>query len=200
MWTTRDSREGRASTSLAAAILLLLATAGLARGQEAPIIVYFADGSNAPLNGWSFSYEYEARGKDAPPSFGSTSTRESRDLLSGKKSLATAGAVLEVQYREYEEARQVEGGETRSVKVATATGFVLTVDGKARDVKIEAPHVDLLAPQGVEKGVVVKGLGIDLQGTTLTGARRSFCLAGYVYNVQCHPEAADRVMKVEFPR
>jgi hypothetical protein len=199
MWTTPDSLGRRASTSLAAAILLF-ALVGEARGQEAPIIVYFADGSNVPLGAWSFSYEYEARSKDAAPAFGSSSVRESRSLFSGKKSLPTEGAVLEIRYREFEEPRDVEGGETRNAKVGAATGFVLTADGKSRDVKVEAPHEDLLVPEGAGKDVTVRALGIDLQGTTLTGGKRSFCLAGYVYNVQCHPEASERVVKVEFPR
>lgn len=198
MWTTPDNLGRRASTRLAAAVLLV-AFGGLARGQEAPVIVYFADGSNVPLGAWSFSYDYEALQKGAAPAFGSSSVRESRDLFSGKKSLPTAGTVLEIQYREFEEQRQVEGGETRNVKVGVATGFVLTSEGKSRDVKLEPPHEDLLVPEGAAKGVTVRALGIDLQGTTLTGGKRSFCLAGYVYNVQCHPEASERVVKVEFP-
>jgi hypothetical protein len=199
MWTTRGSLARRASTSVAAAAFVL-ALAGTTRGQEAPIIVYFADGSNVPLGAWSFSYDYEARRKDEAPAFGSSSARESRDLFSGKKGFPTAGAVLEIQYREFDEPRQVEGGETRNVKVGVATGFVLTVEGKSREVKLEAPRDELLVPQGVGKDVTVRALGVDLLGTTLTGGKRSFCLAGYVYNVQCHPEAAERVVKIEFPR
>jgi hypothetical protein len=200
MWTTRARPARRASTSLASAVgLLLLGAAPWAGAQGVPIIVYFADGSNVPLTDWTFSYEYDARPKDASPVFGGSSRRESRDLFSGKKSLPTAGTVLEVQYREFDETREVDG-ETREVHVAQATGLVMTVDGKKRDVKLEAPRDELLVPEGVEKGVEVSALGLDLEGTTLTGTKRSFCIAGYVYNVQCRPEAADRIVKIEFPR
>jgi hypothetical protein len=181
---------------------LVLALGALARGDEAteaPIIVYFADGANVPLTSWSLSYEYEARPKDAAPAFGQSLRREARDFRSGKKILALTGAVLEIRYREYEEPREV-GGETQNVKVAAATAFVLTVDAKKNDLKLEPPDRDLLVTGTAEKGLQIRALGVDVRGTTLTGAKRSFCLAGYVYDVQCHPEPAERVVKIEFPR
>lgn len=179
----------------------MLAVAALARGEEpaeAPIIVYFADGSNVPLAAWSLSYEYEARPKDSAPSFGPSLRREARDFRSGKKILSPNGGVLEIRYREYEEARDVDG-ETKNVKVATATGFVLTVGAKKSDLKLEPPDRDLLVAGTMEKGMQVRALGVDLRGTTLTGTKRRFCLAAYVYDVQCHPEPSERVVKVEFP-
>ncbi len=151
MWTIRDNLGRRASTSLAA-VILLFAVVGQARGQEAPIIVYFADGSNVPLSAWSFSYDYEALRKDAAPAFGSSSARESRHIFSGKKSLPTEGAVLEIQYREFEEQRQVEGGETRNVKVGVATGFVLTSEGKSRDVRARSSPRGSADPRGGGEG------------------------------------------------
>jgi hypothetical protein len=200
MWTTRARLGRRASTSIVAGLALLFAARAPSEEEaEAPIIVYFADGSTVPLTAWSLSYEYEARPKDSAPAFGQTLRREARDLRSGKKVLSLTGGVLEVRYREYEEARDV-GGETQTVKVAAATGFVLTAGAKKSDLRLEAPDRDLLVAGTVEKGVQVRALGVDLRGTTLTGAKRSFCLAGYVYDVQCHPEPAERVVKIEFPR
>jgi hypothetical protein len=202
MWTTPARPGRRASISGVAAVAAALLLVPRARGEdatEAPIIVYFADGSTVPLAAWSLSYEYDARPKGSAPAFGQSSRREVRDFRAGKKILSLAGAVLEVRYREYEEPRDV-GGETQTAKVATATGFILTAEGKKRDLGLEAPDRDVLVAGPVEKGVQVRGLGIEVRGTTLTGAKRSFCLAGYVYDVQCHPEPAERVVKIEFPR
>jgi len=166
---------------------------------EAPIILYFADGSSVPLTAWSLSYEYDARPKDAAPSFGQSLRREARDLRSGKKILALAGGVLEIRYREYEEARDVDGA-TQNVKVATATALVLTADAKKNDIALVPPDRELLVAGPSEKGLQVRALGVDVRGTTFTGAKRTFCLASYVYDVQCHPEPAERVVKIEFPR
>jgi len=189
----------RARLASAAAAVMLLAVPWLPGDETGgePAIVYFADGSNMPLASWSLSYEYDASAPGTARAFGSTSRRESHDLFSGKKALPTAGAVLQVQYREYEQSQEVDG-ETKSVKVTVATGLTLTQGGKKSELKLEAPSKEFLLPQG-DKGMA-RALGLDLQGSTLTGTKRSFCLVSYSFDVECHPSASDRVVKVEFPK
>jgi len=176
------------------ALLLAVGPSRSDEGSGAPAIVYFADGSNMPLASWSFAYSYDT-GVYGAGTFGAAPHRESQDLLSGKKVFRVAGAVLQVQYREYEQSQEVEG-ETKTSKVAVATGLTVTRPTPKGEVRLEPPSKELLLPSA--KGTV-RALGLDLQGSTLTGTRRSFCLMSYSFDVECHPAAADRVVKVEFP-
>ncbi|MFI5183007.1 MAG: hypothetical protein ACHQNV_01305 [Vicinamibacteria bacterium] len=178
--------------------LLLTGAWGAAHGEEpAPgvVIVTLADGTNLPLTSWSLSYEYQVSPSGAA-TFGTSSRREARDLFVGKRALATAGSTVEIQYREYQRAEDVDG-QSQTVKVAVATGLSWTAGGKKSEVRIEPPHRDLLVPQGGEKGVV-QARGLDLRGLTLTGTKRSFCLLAYTAQVECHPPASERVVKMDF--
>jgi len=166
--------------------------------QASTVVVTLGDGTTLPLVSWSLSYEYQVTAQGGTAAFGTTARREARDLYVGKKSLPTSGNVLEIQYRQYEQSEQVDG-QARTAKVAVATGFVMTAGGKKTELRLEPPHKDLLVPQGAEKGVV-QGRALDLTGMTLTGTKRSFCLASYAAQVECHPPASERVVKLEFGR
>jgi hypothetical protein len=203
MGMARDGRWGRllglgpflAGLFVAAA----MGPAALAENpQTSTVIVTLADGTNLPLTSWSLSYEYQVTPQGAAATFGSTSRREAHDLFVGKKSVPTSGSVLEIQYRQYEQSEDVDG-QPQTVKVAVATGLVLTAGGKKTELRIEAPHKDLLVPQGAEKGVV-QARALDLTGLTLTGTKRSFCLLSYAAQVECHAPATERVVKMEFER
>ena len=167
----------------ALALLLSLAAGGYARDDERPpVTVFFADGSSQPLRAWSFSYEYGAWRKGESPARGTVSRRESGELLIGKKVVPTAGLVLELQYT---------GAIARALS---------TVDkaGKHSALKAEAPAPEALLPQAV-KDMVVQVRGLDLQGETLTGGKRSYCLLSYTALVECAADPDQRVVKVQFP-
>lgn len=177
----------------------LVAAGGTVRGQEPQakgVIVTLADGTNLPLTSWSLSYEYQVLPQGGVTGQGAAARRDARDLFVGKKSLVTAGSTIEIRYREYERAEEIDG-QSQNVKVAVASGIVVTAGGKKSEVRIEAPHKDLLVPQGADKGVV-QARALDLRGSTLTGTKRSFCLLSYVAQVECHPPAGERVVKMEF--
>ena len=184
------------------ASLLVALAAGDATFAEDPqtstVVVTLGDGTTLPLAAWSLSYEYQVTPQGGTATFGATARREARDLFLGKKSVPTAGSVLEIQYRQYEQSEQVDG-QQQTVKVAVATGLVLTAAGKKTDLHLEPPHKDLLVPVGAEKGLV-QARALDLTGMTLTGTRRSFCLLSYTAQVECHPPAPERVVKLEFGR
>lgn len=202
MKLVRDCLRSGAAARRVAFVALLLFGAGAAEpGEEPPagiVIVTLADGTNLPLTSWSLSYEYQVSPQGGAATFGAASRREARDLFVGKRSLATAGSTVEIRYREYQRAEDVDG-QSQTVKVAVATGLVWTAGGKRNEMRIEAPHKDLLVPQGAEKGVV-QARALDLRGLTLTGTKRSFCLLGYAAQVECHPPAAERVVKLDFER
>ena len=170
-------------SGFALAALLALAAGGYAQqGERAPLTVYFADGSSQPLRAWSLSYEYATWPKDESPARGVVARRESGDLLTGKKVVPTAGVLLEVEYTG-----------------ATARGLAtVDKDGKRSGLKTEPPAADALVPQA-GKDTVVQARGLDLYGETLTGSKRSYCLLSYTILVECAPEPAQRVVKIQFP-
>jgi len=168
---------------LALAAFLTLATAALAREDERPpLTVFFADGTSQPLRAWSLSYEYATWPKGESPARGAVSRRESSDLLTGKKVVPTAGLRLELEYAG-----------------AVARGLA-TVDkeGKRSALRAEAPAADALLPQA-GKEMVVQVRGLDLQGETLTGGKRTYCLLSYTALVECAAEPGQRVLKIQFP-
>ena len=202
MGMARNARRGGAATRRATLLVLVACAAATAFAGDEPaagiVIVSMADGTNLPLASWSLSYEYQVSPQAGAATFGEASRREARDLFVGKKSLATTGSTVEIQYREYDRAEEVDG-QTQTVRVAVATGLVWTAGGKKSEVRVEPPHKDFLVPQGGEKGVV-QARALDLRGLTLTGTKRTFCLLSYSAQVECHPPAAERVVKMEFPQ
>jgi hypothetical protein len=195
------AREGRGAATCRATLLALLACAGatvVAADEPAAgiVIVTMADGTNLPLASWSLSYEYQVTPQAGAATFGEAPRREARDLFVGKKSLPTAGSTIEIQYREYDRGEEVDG-QTQTVRVAVASGLVWSAGGKKSKVRVEPPNKDFLVPQGGEKGVV-QARALDLRGSTLTGTKRTFCLLSYSAQVECHPPASERVVKLEF--
>ena len=168
---------------LALAVFLVLAPNGDAQEDERPpLTVFFADGTSQPLRAWSLSYEYAAWRKGESPARGAVSRRESRDFLTGKKVVATAGLRLELEYAG-----------------ALARGLAtVDKDGKRAALRAEAPAAEALLPQA-GKDVVVQVRGLDLQGETLTGSKRAYCLLSYTALVECAPEPGQRVVKIQFP-
>jgi hypothetical protein len=167
------------------ALLLFVALPGGVPAQEdarPPLTVFFADGSSQPLRAWSLDYEYATWPKGDSPARGSLARRASDALLVGKKAFPTAGLVLELQY---------EG--------ASARGLVLTGrDGRRSSLKADPPAAERVAP-ALGKDMLVQVRALDLQGETLTGGRRSYCLLSYTVLVECAAEPSQRVVKVRFP-
>ncbi|HEY5908456.1 MAG TPA: hypothetical protein VIZ31_10455 [Vicinamibacteria bacterium] len=154
-------------------------------GQEAerpPLTVFFADGSSQPLRAWSLAYEYMAWPKGESPARGAVATRETVELLVGKKVMPATAMTLELQYA---------GTVARGLSV-------LGKDGKRSSLKIEPPPPDALVPQ-LGKDVVVQARVLDLRGETFTGGKRSFCLFTYTALVECAADPGERVVKIQFP-
>jgi hypothetical protein len=191
---------------LARIVLVALAAPGLlawgARSAAAQdtggvAVVHMADGSELPLTTWSLSYEYQAWKEGTAQAFSQPAKREARELWSGKKVLALAGAVLEIQYQLYQ--RQVEG-EPAPSQGAAVTGLVLSVDGKKTEIKVEPPSKELLLPAGGAKGLIVQARALDIHGETLTGTKRDYCLVSYTQQVECSAAASERVVRIEFAK
>ena len=168
---------------LVLAALLFLAAGGYAQEEERlPLTVFFADGSSQPLRAWAFSYEYGVWPKSESPTRGTVSRRESGDLLVGKRVVPMAGLVLELEY-------------TGAIARALAT---VDKGGKRSALKAEAPAPGTLLPQA-GKDMVVQVRALDLKGETLTGGKRAYCLLSYTALVECAPDPAERVVKIQFP-
>jgi hypothetical protein len=165
------------------AYLVVLAASAFAQADERPpVTVFFADGSSQPLRAWSLAYEYAAWRKGDTPARGSVSRREFQDLLVGKRVVPTAGALLEVEYAG-----------------TVARGLALTdAAGKRTALKAEPPAGEAVASQ-LGKDVVVQVRVLDLQGETLTGGKRSYCLLSFTALVECAAEPSQRVVKIQFP-
>ena len=150
--------------------------------ERPPLTVFFADGSSLPVRAWSFVYEYQSWPKGESPARASISTRETGELLVGKKAVPTAGATVEVQY---------VGRAARELVVTDASG-------KRTRVKVEAPAAESLVPR-LGKETVLQPRVLDLRGETLTGGKRSYCLLTYTSLVECAAADGERVVKIQFP-
>ena len=168
--------------ALALTALLIRPASGHARDDERPpLTVFFADGSSQPLRAWAFSYEYASWRKADGPARGTVSRKESGDLLMGKKAMPVGGLVLEVEY------------------VGPTARGLTAVDpaGKRSALKAEPPAPEAIVEAG--KDTVVQVRGLDLQGETLTGGKRSYCLLSYTALVECAADPDQRVVKIRFP-
>jgi hypothetical protein len=179
------------TSALAAGIPLVAAWALLAGGpsparaqaeERPPLTVFFADGSSQPLREWSLAYEYVTWPKGESPARGTVATRETAELLLGKKTLPASAMTLELQYT---------GTAARSLSVQDKAG-------KRSNLKVEAPALESLVPQ-LPKDTVVQPRVLDLRGLTLTGGKRSFCLLTYTALVECAADPRERVVKIQFP-
>lgn len=170
-----------------AVLLALLPTAPvraapLQTAERPALTVFFADGSSQPVRAWSFAYEYLAWPKAESPARGTLSTRETAELLVGRKVVPTAGTTVQVQYA---------GPAARELVVTDA-------NGKSSRLKVEAPAAESLVPR-LGKETLLQPRVLDLRGETLTGGKRSYCLLTYTSLVQCAAADGERVVKIQFP-
>ncbi|HET6899244.1 MAG TPA: hypothetical protein VFK70_12885 [Vicinamibacteria bacterium] len=185
------------------AAILLAGAASIAATADAPadrgtIVVTTEDGSIVPLHSWSLSYEYGLAKPGTSPLFAPTARKPAWELYLGKKALPLAGQVLTLTYVETMRSTETDSGVT-TVKIKTPKELTLAGSGESKTFKIEAPARDLLV-ESPEKGVTVMARTLDVQGETITGTKKDFCLVSYTPVVECGGTAADRVVKVEFQR
>ena len=165
---------------------LIAAVAPVASADDMPVIVHLADGSSVPLGSWTLSYEYLAWPKGTSQDLATPARKSARELWVGKRRLPASALTLELEYGQAADAPVVKEVELKPAQ------------GKASDLKPEAPHRDLLAPDA-DKKTLITARSLDLHGETLTGTRREFCLLTYTVLVQCGTDPATQVVKVEFP-
>lgn len=161
------------------------------------MVVHLADGTSVPLRDWSLSYEYMTWPAGGSQASGTTARREAHTLWIGKKQIETAGRVLALEHRMIPSDPGEGFSGPPEIPVVSALRL-FSPDGKREDIKLEAPHRDLLLPGGA-KSVVVLARSLDLHGVTLTGTRRELCVASYTRLIECGVQRDGRVVKVEFP-
>jgi hypothetical protein len=193
-------------TSAGALAILLLATLGAApsASADAPpdrgtVVVTTEDGSTVPLHNWSLSYEYGVAKPGTSPLFAPTARKAAWELYVGKKALPTTGQVLTVAYTETMRSTESDTG-VKTERVKTPRELTLSgADGRKTVFKIEAPARELLV-ESLEKGTTLMARTLDVAGETITGTKKDFCVVSYTAVVECGGTAADRVVKVEFPK
>jgi hypothetical protein len=185
------------------AAILLAGAASVAATADAPadrgtIVVTTEDGSIVPLHNWSLSYEYGLAKPGTSPLFAPTARKGAWELYVGKKAFPVAGQVLTLTYAETMRSTETDTGVT-TVKIKTPKELTLAGSDGTKTLKIEAPARDLLV-ESPEKGVTVMARTLDVQGETITGTKKDFCLVSYTAVVECGGTAADRVVKIEFQK
>jgi hypothetical protein len=181
-------------------VLLLAAAAAAAQEavERAPIVVHLGDGSTVPLRQWSLSYEYLSWPQGGSQADATVARRTAPDLWVGRKAIPLDGSTLQIEYVNEERERDVDGV-TRKVQVPRARSLKLVREGKTTQLKLEAPHRDLLAPGG-DKKQVVAARSLDLGGESLTGTKMDFCVVSYTTLVECGEGAEHQVVQIEFPQ
>ena len=169
-----------------------------AQAERPPVVVRFADGNTVPLREWSLSYEYFTWPERGSQTDGTAVRRTAPDLWVGHKAIPLGGATLQIEYVATERERDVDG-EARTVKVPQARAMKLVREGKTTQLKVEAPHRDLLAPDG-DKKQVVSARSLDLRGESLTGTKMDICVVTYTVLVECGERPEHQVVQIEFPR
>ena len=190
-------------TRAASLALLLLARLGSAGTADAPadrgtVVVTTEDGSSVPLHNWSLSYEYGLAKAGTSPLFAPTARKAAWELYVAKKALPTTGQVLTITYSETMRSTESDTG-VRTEKIKTPKELTLTGADGRKTFKVEAPARELLV-ESLEKGTTLMARTLDVVGETVTGTKKDFCLVSYTAVVECGGTAADRVVKVEFPR
>jgi len=190
-------------TRAASLALLLLARLGSAGTADAPadrgtVVVTTEDGSSVPLHNWSLSYEYGLAKAGTSPLFAPTARKTAWELYVAKKALPTTGQVLTITYSETMRSTESDTG-VRTEKIKTPKELTLTGADGRKTFKVEAPVRELLV-ESLEKGTTLMARTLDVVGETITGTKKDFCLVSYTAVVECGGTAADRVVKVEFPR
>ena len=192
-------------TTAATLALLLLASAGAAPAgtADAPadrgtVVVTTEDGSSVPLHNWSLSYEYGLAKAGTSPLFAPTARKAAWELYVAKKAVPTTGQVLTITYSETMRSTESDTG-VRTEKIKTPKELTLTGADGRKTFKVEAPARELLV-ESMEKGTTLMARTLDVVGETITGTKKDLCLVSYTAVVECGGTAADRVVKVEFPR
>jgi hypothetical protein len=186
------------------AAILLAGAASTAGAADAPatrgtIVVTTEDGSTVPLHNWSLSYEYGLAKAGTSPLFAPTARKAAWELYAGKKAVPLTGQVLTITYLESMRSTESDTGVT-TVRIKTPKELTLTgADGRKTTFKIEPPVRDLLV-ETLEKGTTLMARTLDVAGETVTGTKKDFCLLSYTAVVECGGTAADRVVKIEFPK
>lgn len=162
------------------------------------MVVRFADGNTVPLRQWSLSYEYFTWPEGGSQVDGTAVRRTAPDLWVGRKAIPLGGATLQIEYVTTERERDVDG-EARKVKVPQARTIKLIREGKTTQLKLEAPHRELLAPDGDKKQMVTTR-SLDLRGESLTGTKMDICVVSYTVLVECGERPEHQVVQIEFPQ
>jgi len=85
------------------------------------------------------------------------------------------------------------------VRVPLAKQLALSgADGKIGRIRLEPPEREFVLPSA-PKGTMLLIRSVDLVGETMTGTKRTLCLASFTSLVECALEPSQQVMKVEFP-
>jgi hypothetical protein len=193
-------------TSVAALAALLLATLGAtpparadAPTDRGTVVVTLEDGTSVPLHNWSLSYEYGMAKPGTSPLFAPTARKTAWEFYVGKKALPTTGQVLTIAYTETMRSTETDSG-VRTERIKTPRELTLAgADGRKTTLKVEPPARELLV-ESPEKGVTLMARTLDVAGETVTGTKKDFCVLSYTAVVECGGTAADRVVKLEFPR
>ena len=174
---------------------LALALAAPLAGQDGGgAVVHLGDGSSVPLTTATLSYEYVAWKQGTPQHEARPQRRDAPELWLAKKSYPIRGQSLEIVYNPGFKAREVDG-ETKAVKVQIASALRLPAVKSA--LKLEAPHRDLVLPDG-ERGLTLAVRTLDLRGETLTGTKKEFCLLSFTALVECPDDPANQVVRIDF--
>lgn len=196
---SRVSTRARLACVAPIALALVGAVATHGAGQERPpAVVRFADGNSVPLRQWSLSYEYVTWPEAGSPADGTAARRSAPDLWVGRKAIPLGGATLQIEYGTTEREREVDG-EARKVAVPVARALKLVREGKTTQMKVEAPHRELLAPDG-DKKQRLTARSLDLRGESLTGTKMDICVVSYTVLVECGESPEHRVVGIEFPQ
>ena len=165
--------------------------------QDKPVMVHLADGTSQPLRAWNLVYDFIAWKQGTPQMLAQPTLRKTAELWAGKKVYPLAGATVELAYGEFPREIEIDGRPQR-VLVPVAQKLTLNApSGKKTEMKIEAPHRDLLLP-GNDKSMQVLPRSLDLIGETLTGTKRSFCVLSYSALIECAGNPSQQVVKISF--
>lgn len=169
--------------TLGLALSASLATRALAQIQEeTPVAtVHFGDGTSVALAEWKLSYDFVTWKQKEPVSSARPQVREHANLVLGRKAYPVKGDVLTLTH--------AEGDGTVRVTVMNLK--------KTGDIKVESPARETLAPD-VEKSLFYQPRSLDITGRTLSGIRRSFCIASFSPLVECGVEKPSRVVRIDF--
>jgi hypothetical protein len=165
--------------------------------QDKPVMVHLGDGSSQPLRAWNLVYDFLSWKQGTPPMLAQPTLRKTAELWAGKKVIPVTGQTLELAYAEFPREIEIEGREQRVLIAVAQKLTLLDASGKKTEMKIEAPHRDLLLP-GNDKTVQITARSLDLVGETLTGTKRSFCVLSYTALVQCAGSPSEQVVKLSF--